>query len=154
MPQIVTQDDERAGRAIQDSLGVTVALPFVGLVVTEGDKLVAALIFNNFDRINIDLSISAFAPLSIRAIREIAKYVFGLLRVKRVTCITRISNTKAIDRLLTLGFEFEARLKQRFPDEDGLQFCLLRSSQKLVRKHEYPASPRPLRDRSGSDQEQ
>lgn len=133
MTQTVTQDDNRAGRAIQDALGVTVALPFVGLVVTEGDQLIAALIFNNYDRINIDLSITVFSPLRIAALREIARFAFVTNRVKRVSCVTLTTNQRAINRLIHLGFEFEGTMRERFPQGDAFLFALHASSQKIVR---------------------
>jgi hypothetical protein len=131
--QTVAQDDERAGRAIQAALGVTVALPFVGLVVTEGEELAAAFIFNNFDRRNIDVTISVEKPVSPVCIREIARYVFGKLGVKRVTCVTHVDNAKAIKRLGKLGFEFEGWQRQRFPQGDGVMFSLLASEQRFTR---------------------
>lgn len=149
MRQAVAQNDERAGRAMQHALGVTVALPFVGLTVTEGEKLIAVFVFNNFDRQNVDMSVVALGSLQIACIRDIARYVFHRLRVKRVTCVTHVENYGAIDRLLKLGFVFEGRLRSRFPQGDGLMFSLLKSEQRFVRRsNEQPPSARPLRHRS------
>ena len=138
--QAVSQDDERAGRAIEAALGVTVALPFVGLVVTDGGALVAAVIFNNFDRQNVDVSVSVEKSVSVSCVREIARYVFGTLRVKRVTATTLASNHPAIKSLSCLGFKFEGTLRQRFPQGDGLVFGLLASDQKIAR---LPCEPAP-----------
>ena len=154
MSQTVTQDDERAGRAIEAALGVTVALPFVGLVVMERDILVAALIFNNFDRVNVDLSITVCEPLKIGAVRDIAKYVFCKLGVRRVSCVTHSSNHPAIKSLLRLGFEFEGTMRDRFADGDGLLFGLLASRQRFVRLNESAAGSRSLRDSSGANRQQ
>lgn len=107
--------------------------------------------FNNFDRINVDLSITVLAPLRIPALREICQYAFGKLGVKRVTCVTLADNFRAINRLLRSGFEFEGTQRQRFPQGDGLMFSLLASEQKFVRLHERAPGPRSLRDRSGSN---
>jgi hypothetical protein len=133
MRQVVAQDDMRAGHAIQEALGITVALPFVGVVVTEGERLVTAFVFNNFDKINVDLSITSPGRLHVSAIREIARYVFVGLRVRRVTCTTLATNHRAINSLSRLGFEFEGTLRDRFPGGDGLVFGLLASEQKFVR---------------------
>lgn len=160
MRQTVTQDDDRAGYAIQDALGVTVALPFVGLVVTDDDgpdqMLAAAIVLNNFDRQNIDLTISVEKSISPRAIREVARYVFGRLGVRRVTCVTLASNHRAINSLRRMRFECEGILRQRFPQGDGLIFSLLVSEQKFVRLSDGidPQRPGPLRDRSGPNAKQ
>lgn len=137
--QVVAQDDERAGRAIEAALGVTVALPFVGLVVTEGEILVAALVFNNFDRINVDLSITVFSPLKIGPIRDIARYVFGRLGVARLTCATLTTNVGAINRLETLGFVREGTLRRRFKQGDAYVYSLLADEQKFARLNVEPA---------------
>lgn len=149
MTQTVTQDDNRAGCAIQDALGVTVALPFVGLVVTEGGELISAFVFNNFDRQNVDLSITSPGRLRVSAIREIARYVFVRLGVKRVTCTTLTTNYPAIKSLSRLGFEFEGTLRQRFPQGDGLMFGLLASEQKFVRNAVEHAKPSKSSSHSG-----
>lgn len=135
MKQEVSQDDRRAAAAIEAATGgQTFSPPFVGLVVTEGEALIAALVFNNFDRINLDLSICVLRPLRVGAIRDVARYVFGRLRVERLTCVTQAENKGAIDRALRLGFTFEGRQRRRFPGgKDGLMFSLLASEQKFAR---------------------
>jgi hypothetical protein len=156
MMQAVTQDDMRAGHAIQDSLGVTVALPFVGLIVTEGAKLVAAVIYNNYDKINIDLSITTFAPLRISALREIARFAFVTNGVKRISCMTLATNHRAVNRLIQMGFEFEGTLRKRFPQGDAFLFCLHADSQNLVRlpEREHARPTEPGNDSCGPDSKQ
>lgn len=129
----VSQNDALAKSLIDKSLGVSMAAPFVGLIVGDDKTTAAALIFNNFDRINIDLSITVFAPIPVACIRDVARYAFERLSVKRVTCLTSVTNHRAINRLLLLKFRLEGVLKERFPSGDALQFSLLASEQKFVR---------------------
>lgn len=133
MPQTVSQNDFLAKQAIEEGLGVSIYHPFAGLVVADDAGLSAALIFNGFDRQNVDLSIIVLRPLTTRSIRDIARYVFGRMRCKRVTCVTAVDNHKAINRLFQLGFECEGRLSERFPSGDAFIFGLLASRQKILR---------------------
>lgn len=131
--QTVLQDDARCAEALFRATGVMLAPPFVGLVVTEGETLVGSLAFNNFDHTNVDVSIAIFRPFSVKAMREIACYTFGRLKVDRVTCVTRADNVAAANRLRRLGFVREGRMRHRFPGgADGLIFGLLACEQRLV----------------------
>ena len=129
----VSQNDGVAKAIIEQSLNVSIAHPFVGLIIDDGETLAAAFIFNNFDRINIDLSIVVQAPFTMRLMRDIARYVFGRLGVKRVTCVTSVDNSQAIKRLRRLGFEQEGVLRDRLPTGDAFVFSLLARDQKFVK---------------------
>lgn len=140
---IVSQDDDVAKMLVDAELGVSMAHPFVGLLAKDETGIAAAFVFNNFDHINIDLTIVARKPLTIGAIRDIARYVFGRLGCRRVTCLTSVQNHRAINRLGQLKFRLEAVLRERLPSGDAFQFCLLASEQRFVRlehgQHSQPA---------------
>jgi hypothetical protein len=129
----VEQNDMLAKKAIDEACGVTVAVPFVGLVVMDGEELAGALIFNGWDKWNVDLSCVVLKSWEISCLREIARYTFLKLRARRVTCVTPVSNHKAVNRLMRLGFECEGVLKERFPKGDAFLFGLLASRQKILR---------------------
>jgi hypothetical protein len=133
MKQIVYQDNEKARSMLQAALNVKVYEPFMGVVVYNGEEDIAAFIFNNHDRQNINLTICARGSITISAIRDIARYVFERSRIERVTCVTRCSNARAITMLKRFGFVCEGVLRKRFADGDGLIFSLLRSEQKLIK---------------------
>lgn len=134
MRQTITQEDDRAGNIMALALGMPVAPPHVGLVVRDGPHMAAIVVLNNFDRVNVDLSMVVFQRLQMAAIRDLAAYVFGRLGVKRVSILTRASNHCAIDRAVKLGFQLEGVLRARFPGpEDGLLLGLLASEQRFVR---------------------
>jgi hypothetical protein len=133
--QIVSQKDGAAKLLIDSALGVSLAPPFVGLVVEDEKGVVAAFAFNGFDHQNVDMSVVVSRALAIPAIRAIARYCFDRDRLgcKRVTCLTLATNHRAINRLESLNFRLEGVLKERFPNGDALQFALLASEQKFVR---------------------
>lgn len=130
---ILRQDDARSASTFHEGLGISLAAPFVGLVVEDGPTLCGALAFNGYDKTSVDMSVIVLRPWSRGVMRAIAEYVFVRLKCKRVSCMTLATNDKAVNRLLTLGFEVEGRLKERFPQGDALIFGLLASRQKILR---------------------
>jgi hypothetical protein len=157
MGQSVSQNDEIAKIALEKSIGVKFSPPFVGLIVENAPGvLVAALIFNNFDEINVDLSISVFSSVGVTCVRDICRYTFGRLKVKRVSCVTSIYNKSAIRSLRSLGFECEGVLKERLPSGDAFLFALLASKQRFLRlsNGQHAEPPRSVCDRSSANREQ
>ena len=130
---MIGQNDELAKIAIENALNISIAHPFVGLVVTRGEDFSGALILNNFDRHNIDMTVLATGNWSMSDVRNIARYIFDQLDCKRITSVTLANNKKAIHRLQILGFKREGCLRERFPQGDAIAFGLLRSEQKLTR---------------------
>ena len=148
----VEQNDVLAKITLDGALGISLALPYVGLVIMDGEDLAGAVAFNAFDRHNIEMTALVIKPWTTHCAREIARYTFDRLRVARVTCTTLATNFRAINRLIALGFEYEGTMKERFPQGDGLLFGLLASRQRLLRpSREHSPSPRSLRDRSRTD---
>lgn len=133
MSQVVSQNDILAKVALQDALGIVLCQPYVGLTVDDEQGLVAAVAFNGFDKINVDITAVVLRPLAISAARAITSYVFGRLGVRRVTALTLATNDRAINRLYRLGFECEGRLKERFAQGDALIFGLLATRQKVLK---------------------
>lgn len=64
--------------------------------------------------------------LGRRFLRQVFEIPFVQWRCKRVTAITRLSNSCVTDQLIRLGFSVEAPLVDWFDDGDGLMFCMLR----------------------------
>lgn len=129
----VGQNDDLAKIIVENALHIAVAFPFIGLTVTQGEEIRGALIFNNFDRHNIDMTVFANGNWSIGDVRNIARYVFERLDCKRISAVTLATNEQAISRLKALGFEREGYLPERFLQGDAIAFGLLRSKQKIMR---------------------
>lgn len=128
MRHLVRQDDAAAAAYLTEKLGIDFAHPFVGLVVGDG-----AVIVNNFDRVNVDMTACGSGCWSVRVIREIARYVFNVLCVKRVSAKTRVGNVKARKALEALGFVQEGVLRAGFGDEDAVLYGLLAAEQRILR---------------------
>jgi hypothetical protein len=138
----VSQNDALAKTAIEENLNVIIARPFTGLIIADNERLNGALIFNNYTKQNIDMTVLSLGPWSITNVRDIARYVFEKLNCKRVSCQTLTTNFSAINRLMKLGFELEGTAKDYFPQGDAFFFGLVRSNQKILRlKNEHTTTP-------------
>ncbi len=129
----VEQDNENAARVVQATLGVNLCPPFVGLVVVDGDKPRGVVVFNDFTGANVEMTGVGLKCWTPSVIRELARYAFKVLGVRRVTARTRESNAKAIRSLERLGFQREGIARQWFDGEDAVVFGLLASEQRIVR---------------------
>lgn len=127
---LVSPDGAEQNRAFADwaakQLNVSFAEPFLCMAVVDGkSNLIGAVVLNNYDGNNVDLSAvgeGAFAP---SIVRELSAYVFRKLGCSRVTLKTRRSN-KTARKILGRHFKFEATLKSGFGTEDAYQFRMCR----------------------------
>ena len=121
----LVQDDARAKGIVDGVLHVSLAPPFVGLVTLDGESAVGAVIINNYEpRASADVSFTG--RLSPTTLRDLARYLFNVLGVRRVQAVTRFDNIKARQGLMRLGFKYEGNLRERFEDCDGAIYGLLR----------------------------
>ncbi len=130
----VEQNDALARAEVSRCLGVDLAQPFVGLCLYDGDALVGAVVLNDYTGANIELTAMLDGPVSIKVLREIARYVFGRLGCRRVTARTKVSNVRAKYALTLLGFKREGLAREWFDGEDALLFGLLRTEQRIIRR--------------------
>src|ERR1019366_5300555 len=106
------QDDARAKEIIDSVLHVGIADPFVGLVALDGESAVGAVIINNYEtRASVDVSFTG--RLSPTTLRDLARYLFNVLGMRRVQAVTRFDNIKARQGLKRLGFKHEGNLRER-----------------------------------------
>lgn len=128
----LTQDDEKAALLVQGALGVVLCPPFIGITVQDVDHTVGAVVFNDYTGANVEMTGVGRGCWSPRVIRELARYCFGTLGVRRVTARTAMSNAKALKSLERLGFKPEGVARQWFDGEDAVLFGLLRTEQRIL----------------------
>jgi RimJ/RimL family protein N-acetyltransferase len=127
---LVRQDDEAARRYVERELGLHVADPFIGLLVERDQKLVGAVILNDYrPGDNIELTMHVRSAWGVGDVRDIARYCFA--RVRRISAHTRLNNERACRMLTALGFKREGVLREWFNGEDAALYGLLRSEQKI-----------------------
>lgn len=107
--------EERNGRPIYSALG------WMG----EDGQLRAAVVYDGYTRINIDMHIAAepgatwFVPFFVG---EAFRYPFEQLNVRRVTAKTPANNAASIKFGRALGFRPEGRIRQALPG--GVDLCI------------------------------
>lgn len=101
--------------------------PCVAVGLAEGGALIGAIIFNNYTRSSIELSVAgetrAFTP---RVVRWCFRYVFGQLGCVRATLRTAKRNRPVRDLILRLGFRPEGKLRRYYGTDDAMIYGLLR----------------------------
>ena len=130
---MIRQHDTIAAAVVQQKLGVTLSPPFVGLCVMDGDTVRGVVVFNDYTGSNIEMTGVGIKCWSPRIIRDLARYVFGHLKCRRITARTATSNAKAIRALERIGFRREGIAREWFDGEDAIVFGLLASEQRIVR---------------------
>lgn len=124
-PETPDQNRSFAEWAAQQ-LEVTFAEPFLCMAIVDArPHIIGAVVLNNFDGHNIDLSGIGEGAFTPRVVRSLASHVFNVLGCSRVTLKTRRSN-KLARKLLTKHFKFEAYLKKGFGNEDAIQYRMCR----------------------------
>ena len=126
--RIVLGHDAAVGRFAADRLGIPIEPPFtpMGVVDDISNELIGAIIYNRYNRFDIEISVYAPRAMNRRFIRAAFAYPFEQLGVLRLTARTKRSN-KAMCRLLPrLGFVYEATLKHHFGPSRGDDAVLYR----------------------------
>lgn len=91
-------------------------------LVDEQGKIRTAVVFNNWNNSNIDVSVASTGFVHPKLVAECGDYVFRQLKCRRASLYTRPTNQKAIRALEHMGAKFEARIEDYFPDADALLY--------------------------------
>lgn len=107
-------------------LNVTFSEPFLAYAIVDARTvIIGAVVLNNYDGFNVDLSGVGEGAFTPRIVRSIASHVFDELKCARITLKTRRSN-KVARKLLGRHFKFEVTLRHGFGTEDAFQFRMCR----------------------------
>lgn len=89
-------------------------------VVDEQGEVVGAILFQNFNGVNIELSYFGFyRTVTPSIVRVIAKIAIGVFNVARLTVVTSKRNKRLINGLLKLGFKLEGTQRCYYGMEDS-----------------------------------
>lgn len=116
-------------------LGIRLVPPFIGYVISEGDELTGAVVFNSWTLSDVQMTAALGSAVSRRDLRAIFRKAFGApLDVCRVSCVTHHDNHAAIRGMRLLGFQSEGIALDYFGhDKHGARYVLLRRSQTIVK---------------------
>jgi len=95
--------------------------------VARGGEVVAGVVYANFRRSSIEVSIAADDPRWARkgVLRALFAYPFVQLGCRRITCLIPAKNEQSLRLCQGLGFSVEGRHPALFPDDDGISLGLL-----------------------------
>jgi RimJ/RimL family protein N-acetyltransferase len=118
--RLILGQDEAVGAFAAERLGVSITPPFTSMgIVDDADQLIGAIIYNDYNGANIEITVHAPGCLNRRIIRAMAAYPFEQLGVLRLTSRTKRSNRVMCKLFPRLGFVFEATLKHYFGPSRG-----------------------------------
>lgn len=104
---------------------------FTALGLIRGERLVAGVIYNNFEGANACMHVGAedgamwLTPEFLHAAFD---YPFNQLGKRRVTALTRKKNKRVRHFVENLGFKYEGTLPHYYQDDDMCVYGLLRAN--------------------------
>ena len=103
----------------------------LGIVDSNG-KLVGAVLFQNFNGVNIELSYYGSRTVTLGIVRTICRIALEVFRVGRLTVVTSRKNRRLIRGLLKIGFKLEGTQRCFYGHEDtkkntGVRLAIFRS---------------------------
>jgi len=130
--RIILGQDEAVGRFAADRLGIPLEPPFtsMGIIDDISGELVGAIIYNRYNKYDIEISFYGPGAMHRRFIKAAFEYPFTQLGVLRLTARTKRSNKVMCKLLPRLGFIYEATLKNHFGQtrgDDAVLYRLTRS---------------------------
>ena len=127
--RLVLGQDETVGLFAAQKIGIPIIPPYTSMgIVDDADELVGAIIYNSYNKFDIEISFYGPGAMHRRFIRAAFAYPFEQLNVLRLTAKTKRSNKTMCKLLPRLGFVFEATLKNHFGPTRGDDAILYRMS--------------------------
>lgn len=131
--QLVFGHDAHIAQWAAENLGVEISPPFIAIGIVDESGLRGGIVYNHYNRFDIEMSI--FGPGCMRRgiIRAALSYPFDQLGVLRVSAQTRRDNKSMRAMLPRLGFKFEGVRERHYgPNrrDDAFLFGLPRERNK------------------------
>ena len=127
--RLVLGQDEAVGVFASQKLGISIVPPYTSMgIVDDADELIGAIVYNHYNKFDIEISFYGPGTMHRRFIRAAFAYPFEQLNVLRLTAKTKRSNKTMCKLLPRLGFVFEATLKNHFGPTRGDDAILYRMS--------------------------
>ena len=116
-------DDIKVARWAAGKLGCVFVQPYTAWGITdENNRMVGAVVFNDWADKNVELTFVGRGSLSRRLFKEIAHYAFTANGVARVTVRTRAKNLYVRRIIEKAGFKPEGTLRCWYGDDDAIVY--------------------------------
>lgn len=124
---IITDQDPRLLEWIGQKLNTTFDQRTCRTVAHVTATSMCVVVYSRFSQYGCEITVYSDSPkLATREfLKAIYSYPFIQLGLRRVTFVTRASNTRAIRLALYVGAKQEGRIREAFGDEDGILLGLL-----------------------------
>lgn len=108
---------------------------FTALGLLRGDRMVAGIVYNNFESRNICMHIGAIGShWCTRGFLFAAfDYPFNQLQKRRITALVRAKNKRARGFVENIGFAYEGTLKHYYDQDDMRVYGMLRENCRFIR---------------------
>lgn len=126
--KLVTEDQQALAAFVSARIGAQIVPPFSALGWEINGQLAGAAVLNCFTGPDIEMTVAGRAAVTREAMRDIARYVFGQLKVERVSIRTRASRADVIDQAKRIGFSPEGYHPKLFGDDDGVSLGMTRDA--------------------------
>lgn len=115
-------------------LGTSFQPPFTAWGITDRTgAIVGAVVFNDYDARNIEVTVIGPGAFRKDTIREIGRHCFDDLNCKRVSLTTRASNDLVRSLIERMGGELEGRKRDYYDDDDAVIYGVLKTDFKYRR---------------------
>jgi RimJ/RimL family protein N-acetyltransferase len=109
----------------------------LGLIDNVTGKIVGAVIFQNFNGMNIELSYYGPRTVTYGIVRAVARVALNGFNVARLTVVTSKKNRRLMRGLLKIGFKLEGHQRCYYGHEDnnkntGVRFVMFREHLKKL----------------------
>lgn len=126
--------DLEVAEVVCSMLGCNISPPFVSIGVERKGEIVGGVVFNHFNRVDIEMTIASKVGLSPDFCRVLADYIFGQSKCARVTISVRAKDAKTIKLAEKFGFKREGLKRKGFGYDDAVIFGLLPEECRWLRK--------------------
>lgn len=125
---ILWHDKDRIGAWAMERMASkrTLSQPFEAIGQEIGGVITAAAVFDRFIEGDATVGLAVDRRATPAFVRAVFAYVFGQMDCRRMSCEIAVSNARSIRLAQRLGFTLEGVKRAATPENEVLQFGLLR----------------------------
>lgn len=125
MTPLVLNRDAEVAKIVGARLDRVIVPPYTAMGVLRNGRLTGGIIFSNFNKYDIELTIAGINGAPKGYYKAVAIYIFAQLKCVRVTMTVRSKDLRTIAIARRFGFKIEGVKRRQFGDDDGVIFGML-----------------------------
>jgi hypothetical protein len=122
--------DEVVAKWVGEKIGAVIVPPYTVMAwIDENGVLATGFVFHSYiPGGSIEMALASRGRLTRKMLREVAHYIFEDNAARRITVRTKRKNERACSMLERAGFVKESVCRAYYPDDDAVQFRMLKSN--------------------------